>query len=71
MTDRFHSLTVFLETDMREDDAEALLAAIRCLRGVQMVVGEVADPGTLMAEVRAKSAMRAALLHFIKTETAI
>lgn len=54
MTDRYNTLTVVLEMDIREDDAEALLAAIRQLRGVLSVSGNVADPTTYMAEERAK-----------------
>lgn len=34
MTDRYHTLTVVLERDMRDDDAAALIAAIGQLRGV-------------------------------------
>lgn len=32
MTDRIHSLTVTLERDMREDDAQALIDAIRMIK---------------------------------------
>lgn len=54
MTDRYNTLTVVLERDIREDDAEALLSAIRMMRGVLTVEGNVADPGEYMAEERAK-----------------
>lgn len=43
MTDRFNALTVVLEKDIREDDAQALLSAIGQLRGVLTVSGNVAD----------------------------
>ena len=68
MTDRFHSLTVFLDKDIREDDAEPLLAAIRMIRGVRMVVGEVADPASAMAEFRARQEARAAIIKLLDTE---
>lgn len=58
MTDRFHTLTVVLETDRRDDDAEYLMAAIRQLRGVLSVTGNVADIGSHMAEERAKAVVR-------------
>ena len=45
MTDRYSSLTVVLERDIRDDDAEPLIAAIRQLRGVLRVVPKVADAG--------------------------
>lgn len=54
MTDRYNTLTVVLEKDMRDDGAEVLLAAIRQLRGVLSVSGNVADPAAYMAEERAK-----------------
>lgn len=65
MTDRYHSLTVVLEKDMREDDAQALIAAIAQLRGVLKVSGEVADGGSLMAEQRAKYELRARVLELL------
>ena len=54
MTDRFNALTVVLEKNMRDDDAEALIAAIRQLRGVIQVAGNIASPSDYMAEERAK-----------------
>lgn len=52
MTDRFNRLTVVLAKDMRDDDAEHLLNAIRCLRGVISVDGNVVDPIAYMAQAR-------------------
>jgi hypothetical protein len=43
MTDRFHSLTVVLEKDMRDDDAKSLQEAISHLRGVCMVTGNTSS----------------------------
>lgn len=54
MTDRYNTLTVVLEKDVRDDDAETLLAAIRQLRGVLSASGNVTDPAAYMAEERAK-----------------
>lgn len=54
MTDRFNSLTVVLERDIREDDAEALINAINQLRGVLSVSGNVSDVTSHIAEERAK-----------------
>lgn len=65
MTDRFHSLTVVLETDLREDDAEAVMAAIAQLRGVIQVTGMVADPAAYMAEQRAKRDLRLKILELL------
>jgi hypothetical protein len=46
MTDRYNSLTVVLEKNIRSDDAEVLIEAIKCLRGVLSVkprVNEITD----------------------------
>jgi hypothetical protein len=34
MTDKYNTLTVVLENDIRDDEAEPILAAIRQLKGV-------------------------------------
>lgn len=54
MTDRVYALTVTLEKDTRTDDVEFIVNAIRAIRGVLDVTQMVADPGTYMAEMRAK-----------------
>lgn len=43
MTDRIHALTVVLERDIRDDDLEGLVSAIKHLRGVGSVEQHVAD----------------------------
>ena len=53
MTDKYHTLTVVLEKDTREDDAEALLNAIGMFKGVVCVKGNVSDIQSMMAESRA------------------
>jgi len=54
MTDRYHSLLVTLEHDMRTDDAEMLIDAIKALRGVIDVRGNVTDPVSMAAQARAR-----------------
>jgi hypothetical protein len=55
MTDRYSHLTVALDANLRSDDAEALIAAIRQLRGVAAVSGNVADGSLFVAEQRVKN----------------
>lgn len=57
MTDRFNALTVVLEKDIREDDAEVLMSAIRQLRGVLSVTGEISSVSDSVAYERAKHAI--------------
>jgi hypothetical protein len=54
MSNRYHSLTVVLSDDSRDDDADALIKAIMMMKGVCAVAGNVADATTYMAEARAR-----------------
>lgn len=54
MTDRYHTLTVVLDKEIREDDAEGLIQAIGWMRGVLSVTGKVADLDSHMAVERAR-----------------
>lgn len=54
MTGRYNALTVVLERDVRDDDVEALQNAIRQLRGVLSVSGNVSGLTDQMAEERAR-----------------
>jgi len=61
MTDRVSALTVVLEQDMREDDAVALVGAIKQLRGVMDVSMHVSDLTLHTATTRARLRIAAAL----------
>jgi hypothetical protein len=66
MTDRIHSITVVLDHDIRDDDCDSLIAAIKHFRCVASVTPNVADPASLMAEKRAQSDLRRVLGHVIR-----
>lgn len=55
MTNRFNILTVVLEREIREDDAEHLINAISMLKGVLKVKGNVSSPEDWMAQAKAKN----------------
>ncbi len=57
MTDRINSLVVVLEKDIRDDDCEPILDAIRMIKGVLHVKANVASHTDYMAEERAKHAL--------------
>jgi hypothetical protein len=57
MTDRICLLTVCLERDIREDDAQPLIDAIMMLKGVLRVETKVSDPTIWVAEQRALRAL--------------
>lgn len=55
MTDRYNAFTVVLEHDIRDDDAEALINAIKQLRGVRNVTPHIADINAQIAEERVRA----------------
>lgn len=65
MTDRYYALTVILEKDIRKDDCEPILNAIKMIKGVQDVKGNVSDPSTWMAEERARMQLGQKLLGIV------
>ncbi len=58
MSDRIKGLTVTLRPELRDDDAEPTIAAIRMIKGVIDVQAHVADPAHHMAVIHAKQALR-------------
>jgi hypothetical protein len=66
MTDRYHSLTVVLDSNIRADDAEPMMNAIRMFVGVQSVAGNVADPGYYVAETRVRHELRSKLFEALE-----
>lgn len=66
MSVRFAGVVVTFEGDIRDDDAEATLAALRQIKGVLTVEAVVADVPLHMAEQRARFALERqlwAVLH--------
>jgi hypothetical protein len=66
MTDRYNRITVVLDRDIRDDDAEPLLKAILMLRGVLSVEPHVVGVESVVAEMRAKSELREKLLDVLR-----
>lgn len=58
MTDRYNALTVLLDRDIRKDDAEPIIDAIRMIKGVQKVEPHVSDVNGWAAEERAKGELK-------------
>lgn len=70
MTERFDSLTVVLKRDIRDDDAEPILQAIRMIRGVLSVSGNVASPSAFVAEARVRQSITSRVLEALKPQEA-
>lgn len=66
MTDRLNALTVVLDRDIRDDDAQPLIDAILQLRGVLSVEGNVSNTGSHIAQSRAEQAIRERLWEALK-----
>lgn len=66
MTDRYNALVVTLEKNMRDDDCEALIAAINQLRHVADVKGNVADMDSHIARSQALYELRGKLWDVLK-----
>jgi hypothetical protein len=66
VTDRHSSYIVVLDHDVREDDAEQTLSALRQIRGVLTVEPVVSDYEQHVAESRATRSMREKLYDFMK-----
>ena len=66
MTDRYHSLVVVLDRDIRIDDAEAIISAIKMIKNVINVTGEVSDMDSNMAYSRVKNELKMKLWEILK-----
>lgn len=54
MTDRINAITVVLENDIRDDDAETILTAIRMVRGVLSATPNVSELSDHIAQERVR-----------------
>jgi hypothetical protein len=66
MTDRFNALTVSLDRDIRDDDAEIIINAIKAIRGVVGVTGNIVDADSYVATSRARQKVTEKLYDCIK-----
>ena len=66
MTDRYNSLTVVLEHDIRDDDAQPLIDAIKQLKGVIEVSGNVTDMKDYSARTRLRIEYTNALIDLLQ-----
>ena len=66
MTDRIHALTVALDKDIRDDDVQALAAAIGQLRHVVGVTTEKVDVSDYSARARVNMEWHTRLLDMLR-----
>jgi hypothetical protein len=65
MTDRLNGVWVAFEKDIRDDDAESLIEAIKHLRGVLAVEAKVSDSTDWIAQQRARDEWRKKLVDIL------
>ena len=66
MSDRYNCLIVVLEKDLKDEDAEPLIEAIKQFRGVLSVTPNVSDLTAHLAEKRVRWEIGAKLLAALK-----
>ncbi len=67
MTERYNGFLVVLESEIREDDAESTLDAIRHIKGVLRVTGVPDnDNATFCVAVQERLKIRKKLFEFVK-----
>lgn len=68
MTDKYYALTVILDKDIRDDDAQPLIEAIKMLKGVIDVTPHVSTLETHVAYHRARIELGQKLLQVLYPE---
>jgi len=66
MTDRVRHLTVTLTEDIRVDDVESIVAAIRQLRGVSLVKRRVVDGADHLARMAVRAELEVSLHEAVR-----
>lgn len=66
MSDRHIAYTVVLETELKDEDSERVIAAIEMVRGVMSVVPVVAEPEFYVARQQASFALQKELWKALK-----
>ena len=65
MSDRYYALSVALKEDTRDEDAQAIIGAIRMIRGVLAVETHISDIGQWTANVRARDELGGKLWNIL------
>jgi len=68
MSDRYNYLIVVLEKDLKDEDAQPLLEAIKCLRGVLSVTPNISDSDAWAAEERVRRELTEKLWRVLREE---
>lgn len=65
MSDRYYALTVILEKDLSLDSIRPIIEAIKMIKNVSAVEGNVSDPVTWASEERARRDLGRKLLDIV------
>jgi hypothetical protein len=69
MTDRYNAFIVILEKDIREDDAESTIEAIKRIKGVLDVKPQINDIGDDIAQSRVRAEIGEKLMEIVYPKT--
>jgi len=67
MTDRIKGLTVALTHNIRDDDCQCIIDAIKMVKGVEGVEMHVADPMDYITKQQVKSELRDKIVEWFKS----
>jgi hypothetical protein len=68
VTDRYSGFIVVLDKDIREDDAENVVTALRMVKGVASVAPIPANPQSYIAEQRVRQEITTRVWEALKNE---
>ena len=68
MSDRFKGCTVVFDREIRAEDAETLLNAIRMIKGVQIVEPSIRTPDDWMAESKGRLDVLTSLADWLRAQ---
>ena len=65
MSDRVKGLTVVLDKDYKDEDAEQIIRAIQMIKGVESITTEIVNSDDYMNRERVKSELRDKIFHLL------
>jgi hypothetical protein len=68
MTDRIKGVYVAFDSDIRDDDAEPIIEAIKQIRHVQGVKAFVTEPADYFARTRVRAEIATKLVNILKED---
>lgn len=68
MSDRTFSLTVLLDGEYRDDDAQVIIDAISMIKGVEKVIPKISESADYLAYARARNDLHKKLFKVLEED---